>query len=115
VARQAWNIIRAISQRRQYYWENIQTVVQIAAEAPFRNHLPQISIGRSDKPHIDADGASAAQALEFLLLQYSQQLRLQLQWDIAHLVKEKSSLMRQLETADLLRYSAGEGTLLVAE
>jgi hypothetical protein len=59
--------------------------------------------------------ASAAQALELLFLQYSQQFRLQRQRNIADLVEEESAFVSQFETADPLRYGSGEGASLVAK
>src|SRR2546427_7326082 len=58
---------------------------------------------------------SAAQAFEFLFLQYAQQFGLQGRRNIAHLVQEERAFVGQFETANLLHYGSGERALLVAK
>ena len=58
---------------------------------------------------------SSAAALEGLLLQDAQQLRLQLERHIADFVEKQRALMRQFEPSNLLRQRARECALLVAE
>jgi hypothetical protein len=48
----------------------------------------------------------AAQAFELLFLKYTQKLRLQRRWNIAHLVQKKRAFVGEFETADLLRYGS---------
>ena len=62
-----------------------------------------------------AQRARAAQALELALLQHAQQLRLQLQRDLADLVEKHRAVVGQLEAADALRDRAGERAPLVPE
>ena len=57
----------------------------------------------------------AAQSLEGFLLQSAQQLGLQIQRNVAHLIQKQSPAMRHFKAADLLRQGAGEGSSLVAE
>ena len=54
-------------------------------------------------------------ALDLPLLQGAQQLGLQVERHLAHLVEKERALVRQLEAADLARDGAGERALLVAE
>jgi len=58
---------------------------------------------------------SAAQALEFLFLQYAQQFGLQCRRNIAYLVQEKCAFVGELETTNLLPDGAGECALFVAK
>src|SRR6266478_7756377 len=58
---------------------------------------------------------SAAQALEFLFLQDTQQFGLQSRRNITHLVEEQRAFVGQLETANLLRYGSSERAFLVAK
>jgi len=57
----------------------------------------------------------APDALEFPLLEESQQLRLNLRGDIANLVEENSAAMGQLDLSLLELVGPGKGTLLVPE
>ena len=56
-----------------------------------------------------------SQALELLLLQHAQELRLQFQRYVANFVEEKSALVGKFETTDLLRDRSCECALLVSE
>src|SRR5262249_11447457 len=65
--------------------------------------------------HVDLDGLRTADPLELLLLQDAQQLRLELERDLADLVKEQRGAVGHLEAADFLGDGAGEGAPLVPE
>src|SRR6476660_6615258 len=69
----------------------------------------------SHQAHIDLDRLATAEPFELLFLQHAQQLRLELQRNVSHLVQKQRALVRHLETARLLTDCAGESSLLVAE
>ena len=56
-----------------------------------------------------------ADALDLAFLQHAEQLALLLQRDLADLVEEQRAAVGELETADAVAQSAGEGASLVAE
>ena len=70
---------------------------------------------RCHDPHVDTLRPRAAEPLELLLLQHAQQLRLELERNVADLVEEERAAVGELEAADLLRDRAGERAALVAE
>src|ERR1700692_2075281 len=72
-------------------------------------------MGRGYEANIHVVSSAAAQAFEFLLLQYAQQFRLQRRRNIAHLVQEEGAFVGQLEASKLLRYGSGERTLFVTK
>ena len=59
-------------------------------------------MGSGDQPRVDAVGAGTADALELLLLEQPQQLRLGLQGDVSDFVQEDSALVGELESSALL-------------
>src|ERR1700678_4404538 len=71
------NIFTPLAERRQQDGEDVQTIVEITPELTATYHPAQISIGCSDEPNIDLVSSTASEALELLLLQDTQQLRLQ--------------------------------------
>ena len=71
--RQQRNVLPALAQGRHLDGKNIQTVKQIAAKFVIEHTFCQVSVGRGDQTNVDLDGAVAAQALEFLVLQHPQQ------------------------------------------
>jgi len=85
------NVFATFTQRGQNDGKYVQTVIEIAAKLTR-------SICSSHQPNVYVVGASAAQALELLLLQYTKQLWLQSQRDITDLIPEKGAFVGQLET-----------------
>lgn len=72
-------------------------------------------MGGGDDAHVDLDGALAADARETLLLDDSEELRLQIQRELRHHVEEERPLVGALEDALTLANGAREGPLLVPE
>jgi hypothetical protein len=101
--------------RRRENGEDLEAVKEVAAKLLFRDHFGQVAIGGGDEAHVDGDGPRSAQALDLALLQSAQQLGLQVERQLAHLVEKERALVGQLQTADLARNGAGERALLVAE
>ena len=56
--------------------EDVDAVIQILAEGPFRNHRLEILVGCRDQPDISLLGHGAANRPEFALLDHTQQLGL---------------------------------------
>ena len=115
MANEQRNVIPPLTQRGYADGENIQPIVKVGAKFLLFHHLLQIAIGRGDQPGVSAERSCAAQALEFALLQNSQQFRLQLQRNFADLIEKHGAAIRQLEPADTLRDGAGECAFFVAE
>ena len=94
---------------------DVQPVEEVLAELLLVGERRQVAVGRRDQARIGAQRARAAQPLELALLQHAQQLRLQLERDLADFVEEHGAAVGQLEAADALADRAGERALLVAE
>ena len=73
---QVRNILGPLSQRRQHDRKNIQAIKQIRTKLIVFDHATEITMRRGNQAHIHADSACASQALELLLLQHAQKLRL---------------------------------------
>ena len=72
-------------------------------------------MGGGNQPDMRVDSAGAAQALKLLLLQHAQQLGLQFQRNVPHLVQEQRSFVGEFEAAQPLGHRASESAALVAE
>ena len=92
-----------------------QPEVEVLAELARRDRGLQVAVRRRDDAHVDVQRHRAADALEPLLLERAQDLRLQRQRQLADLVEEQRAAVRELELARLARRRAGERALLVAE
>ena len=77
--------------------------IEILAELPRRHRRLQVPVRRRDDAHVDLQRRRAADALEPLLLERAQNLRLQRQRQIADFVEEQRAAVRQLELAGLAR------------
>src|SRR5262249_54531315 len=77
--------------------------------------LRQLAVGGSDHADVHADRPCPAQSLELLLLQHAQELGLQLEREVAHLVEEERAAVRELEATDLLRNAPRERAAPIAE
>ena len=109
------DVFAALAQRREHDWEHVQAIIEVVAKLAVGDHLRQVAVRRRHQAHVHPDRSRAPQALELLLLQHAEELRLQLRWDVADLVEEERPLVGQLEAANFLRDGAGEGAFLVAE
>ena len=88
MAHEPRDIVPPLAKRRQYDREHVETVIEVAAETTVADHHRKVSMRRDDQSYVDADRTRGTEALELLLLQYAQQLRLQLGRQIADLVEE---------------------------
>ena len=81
-------VLAALAQGGQVDGEDPQPVVQVQPELAFVRPGLQVAVGGGDQPHVGADRLGAADALERLLLQDPQELRLGRQRHVADLVEE---------------------------
>ena len=70
---------------------------------------------RRDDADVGTFRPRAPETLELVLLQDAQQLRLELERNVADLVEEERAAVGELEPPDLLRDRAGERAALVPE
>jgi hypothetical protein len=92
-----------------------QAEVEILAILPRGDRRFQIAVRRRDDADVDLDRHRAADAIEVLLFQRAQDLRLKRQGQIADLVEKQGAAMRELELPELAPGGAGERALLVSE
>ena len=113
--RQLRQILEAIAQRRHPDRNDVDPVVEILAEAAFLHRALEIDVGRRDQAEVGLDRFRAADPFDLAFLDRAQQLRLQVEPQIADLVEEQRAARRQFELAELLLHRAGERAALVAE
>src|SRR5215472_15080530 len=73
------NVLSPLPQRRQSQIDDVQAVIQVLAETCLLDHLRQITVRRCENPRIDGHTMRRAYGSYFLLLQYAQKLRLQIE------------------------------------
>ena len=91
VIHQKRDVLRTRSQGRKIDREYIQPVKEIGAKPPFAHHLRQVLIGGRDDTNVNASGACAAEPLELLFLENTQELGLQFERQVADFVEKQRS------------------------
>ena len=104
-----------LAERRHVDGDDVEPVVQVITEGARLHHRRQVAVRGRDQPDVDLDGARTAQPFEFVLLQYTQDLRLGIGAHVADLVQEQRAPVGLFEAANPLLVGAGERPLLVAE
>ena len=109
------NVLAPLAQGRERNRHHLQAVEEVLAKAAATHQLLEITVRRGDDPDVDLDPLLAADALDLVLLQHAQELRLHRRADVADLVEEDRAAARLLEESLLLADGAGEGAAHVAE
>jgi hypothetical protein len=82
------DVFALLAQRRHADREHGQAVEKILAEAAGALLVEEIAVGRRDPAHVGVDGRAPADALEAALLEYAEELFLELELELADLVEE---------------------------
>src|SRR2546428_121787 len=104
-----------IAERRELDRHDVQAIVEVLAEAPLLHERLEISVGRREHAHVDADRVGPAHALDRALLEHAQELRLELDRHVADLVEVERPPVGELELAELPLLRVRERAALVAE
>lgn len=116
IFRQRDDIIPAGAQRRQLQVDDVDAVIEVAAEPALVYHLGKITVGRGDDADIEVDLLARADALKLIFLQNAQQLRLGEERHLADLVEKERAALRHFELTDLAALlRACERPFLIAE
>ena len=95
--------------------DQIQAVVQVAAEFLLLRQVFQVQLGRRDDAHVDGRGHVGAEPFDIAFLQHAQQFHLQRQRQAFDFVEEESAVVRVLDLAHLPLGRARECARFVAE
>ena len=109
------NVVRAFAKRRNEDRYGRQPIVEILAERPVIRFGRQIAVGGRDDADVHFDRRGAADAFEFLFLQDTEQLRLQVEPHFRDFVEQQGATIRPLKGAFDPLDGAGEGALFVSE
>lgn len=69
ITNQQWDIVFALSERRQHDRKDTQSVVEVLPKGLLVDHLLKLKICGGDNPHINLCSSAAADPLELLLLE----------------------------------------------
>ena len=88
---QQWNVLASFPQRRDSQAENVEPEVKIAAKTALRHCLLQVAIGSGQNAYIDGNSLGAAHRADLAFLNGAQQLRLQIDRQLANLIQKHCS------------------------
>ena len=108
------DVVGPFPERRQKNGKYRQPVIEVLPESPLADVLRQVLIGGGNDADVDFLEA-AADGLDFVGLERAQDLGLQRQPQLSHLVEEQRPLVGLFELPDPLVGGPGEGTPLVPE
>src|SRR6266403_382542 len=115
MAREKRNIFAAFAQRGNLNGNDAEAVVEVLAEAAFRNLFLELLVGSGDDADVDVGFLGAADGADFAFLKDTVELHLHGQAHVADLVHEERASMSSLEEALAVFVGASEGALHVAE
>jgi hypothetical protein len=90
-------------------------MVEVEAEAPLGCVLAQVAKGERYDPHIDDNFALTSDSAQPPCFEDPQQLRLQVEGQLSHLVEDQGSTRSFFKPANLPRTGSSEGAAFVTE
>ena len=94
---------------------HVQSIKEILTKRSLRSSLIEHSVRGRDDAHVHLNRLRSAHPFEFALLKHPEQLGLNLQGHITHLIEKQRARIRQLEASGLVLDRAGEGPPHVSE
>jgi hypothetical protein len=104
----------SLSQGRNVYGDDVDSIVEVAAKAACGNFLLQIPVGGTNHPYIYQHRVPADLS-HFTVLQKPQQFGLEPQIHLPDLVQKQGPSARFADYSRLVTYRSCKGTLFVAE
>jgi hypothetical protein len=109
------DIAETFAQRRKLYWDDVDPIVKIFAEAPGTDHFLKIFVGGADQTKIDLAQSAAAEPLDHVVLEYAEKFGLKGQGKCGDFIEEESATVGQLNLARAGFGGSGESAALAAE
>jgi hypothetical protein len=109
------DVLRALAERREADPHDGEPVEEILAEAPGRDLLGEVAVRRGDDANVDAAGRIRAQPAYLEALEGAQELRLEIERELADLVEEERPSVGRLDRALAIGDRSGERTPDVTE
>src|SRR5664280_2243238 len=109
------NIIGPFPQRRDFNLNHIEPVIKFLPEATLPDRLLQVDVGGGDDSYIGMAGRIIPDAFVFLLLDESQELRLEGEGQIADFVKQQRSPVAHADPSGVVAHGAGKSPFDMSE
>ncbi|HEY4056179.1 MAG TPA: hypothetical protein VGM39_06195 [Kofleriaceae bacterium] len=113
--RELGHVFPALAQWRKTDGDDVDAIVEIAAESTDAHIGREVAVGRGDHADIDAFGDIRTHASHFTFLQRAQQFDLERRGQLAYLIEEQCTSIGFLEEARFVGGCSGERAAYVAE
>jgi len=104
-----------LAQRRHVDVEDVQPVIEIAAQFAVRHCFIRNLVGGGEHAYIDRSLDLAAQPSQFPVFKNAQQFRLSPDRHFADLIQQQRAALRQFKTSRAAFHCTGERAFFVAE
>ena len=104
-----------LPERRDVDRDDAEAVVEVVAEAARPDRVDEVDVRGGDDAGVHRAGRALADPLEAPLLEDAEELDLEVERHVAHLVEEDRPPLRHVEAPDPVADGAGEGAAHVAE
>src|SRR5579863_4983669 len=105
------NVAVALAQGREHDANDIQAEPEILAEFSVEDHFLNVAIGGGEHAHVDLAPARGAERADFALLKKSEQLELEIEFDVADFVEKNGAVVRGFEDAQAVAVGSGVSAL----
>ncbi len=112
---QGKDVFGPLAQCRNGEPEGADSEVKVFAELTGEHRLLQVFVGRSNEPEVEVDRLLTTQARELALLQYTQQLCLQVRGQFANFIEKHRATLGLLKDALVVPVGPRVGTALMAK
>ena len=109
------DVAGALAQGRQVQGDDVESLVEVQAEASLAHHLLEVAVRRGDDAHVDGDRLVATHALNAALAEHTQQLYLSRDVNLADFVEKDRAAARLLKAPDATLRRPGEGAFFMPE
>ena len=115
VLQQRRHVFGPLAERRQHDADDVQPVIQVAAELPGANHVGQVAVRAGQEAGVNLDGNRPADGHYLLLLKDAEQLRLEGEGDFGDFVEENGAPVGGADDAEHVLLGPGERPADMAE
>ena len=95
--------------------DDVEAVEEVLAEAAGADGVFEVGVGGGDDADVDGQRAGLAERRDFARLEEAEQLRLEVEAELADFVEEEGAVAGGADQAELVAVGAGEGAAAVAE
>ncbi len=108
-------VVRPLPQGRQFDGDDLQTIIEVFAEAGFKDLFFEVLVGGAHPANVHGPGPGLAEPPDLPVLEHAEEFRLEGKGQVPDLVQEKGPAVGFLDEADLVPRGPRERPSGIAE